>query len=340
MKHMPCECKHAIPPKQVPEKPKYVPPKKPFRKKKPPFAIIATALVLSLPPWAKADSAAPLAGPKPDEAAKSLREGRGPVVTFSQPTIEGEYTFNGGSATIEQIPRTDNNIFKARYRIGFHVDGRRFPTSVRFDAPLPSSLGNTVGIFVSGTRTVILTDNYLVVTQGYQDVLDNPGTLQMDGSRLDENAFSVRLPDGLRGGGIFSAAVADGPTGEMSTLFALGNNSIWSFRTDLVDGSPAHKEVSISGRASLHAYMDYVFLFQPDSEQNFVSIYRRDAAAEDVVQVARFSVGGQASVSDAPTVSEVPGGFLLSCGARSALVTFDEAANTFTVAATAPPNKD
>lgn len=329
-----------LPEHEKPRKPKYVPPKKPFKMPRSahilPLAAATVLAVLSAPGEAKAGIVVP-AGPQPSEAAKSLRtDGRGIEINYN-PTIEGTFQFEGGTAAIEFMhSNLDIGRLDATYRITFAVDGKRYSPVMRFNAPNPSSLGPAIGVFASETRTIILTYNYLVVTQGYRDLLSNPGTLQMDnGERLDENSFAVRLPEGARGGNLYHPQAVDGPDGELSVLFAVGNNCIWSFRTDVPDGSPVKKEMQFAGRVSLHAYEDDVLLFQPNSEENFVSVFRRDAN-DEVVQAAAFSASGEVASTDTPSANPIPNGYSFSYGGRSAIVTFDESTRTFTAAATAP----
>jgi len=298
-----------------------------------PLAAATVLTFLSMPGEAKAGTIA-LKDGRAHEAAKSLRtDGRGIEINYN-PTIAGEYSFEGGKATIRFI-QTNLETLDATYQITFAIDGRRYSPVMQFNAPPPGSLGSSLKVFVSETRTVILTYDYLVVTQGYGDLLDNPGTLQMDGDRLDENSFHVRLPEGARGGNLYHPQAVSGPNGELSALFAVGNNCIWSFRTDVPDGSPIKKEIQFAGRVSLHAYGEYVLLFQPNSEQNFVSVFRRDAS-DDVVQVASFAATGAVSNTDIPSANPVPNGYSFSYGGRSTIVTFDESTSTFTAAATTP----
>ncbi len=304
-----------------PEKQGYVPPRKPWkpRRFRRAAAAILTSLALLCPNSAK---------------SALIREQEPPVLQLSR-GIEGEYEFPGGKAIIEFL-HPNLETFDATYRITFDVEGRRYSPIMRFNAPLPGSLGSPVAGFISETRTVILTYNYLIVTQGYKDLLENPGTLQMgSGERLEENSFHVRLPEGARGGNLYRPQAVDGPNGELSTLFALGNGCLWSFRTDVPDGSPVKKEVELTSRASLHAFGEYVLLFQPNSEENFVSVHKRDADGQ-VVQVANFGASGAVAATDVPSANPIPSGYSFSCGGRSATVTFDEGTSTFTVAATAP----
>lgn len=332
-------------PSEHPRKPEYVSPKQPFRKRKKvpgrasaiPLAAATALAVLSMPGDSKSGTLGigGALGKKP-AAAKATSDRGSEIGLNMSPSIAGEYAFNGGRATIEEVPRTDQNIFEARYRIEFHIEGKRFPIPVRFNAPPPNSLGNPISIFFSKTRTVILTYNYLLVVQGYEDVLENPETLQMDGRRLDGNSFWVRLPQGLRGGNTISSAAADGPTGEMTVLFALGGDALWSFRTDVEGGNPVKEDVSLSGRASLHRYGRYAFLFQPESQEDFVSVYRRDDESGANACVATFPAARGASSGEGATVSEIPGGMMFSAGNRTAIVLFDEATSSFTVATAAP----
>jgi len=332
-----------VPEHEKPRKPDYVSPKQPFRKqrkapvKAPVVPLFAAAVLaaLSAPGELKASNLEFTDAYRHHEPAKSLRtDGRGITINYN-PTIEGEYQFEGGKVKIEFM-YSNLETLDATYRIAFTVDGMRYSPVMRFNAPNPIALGPTVEVFVSETRSIILAYNYLIVTQGYRDLLRNPGTLEMnDGDRLDENSFAVRLPEGARGGNIYHPQAVDGPNGELSVLFAVGNNCIWSFRTDVPDGSPIKKEIQFEGRVSLHAYGDYVLLFQPNSEQNFVSVFRRNES-DEVVQVANFAAPGTISSSDTPSANPIPRGYLFSYGGRSAAVTFDEDANTFTVAATSP----
>lgn len=325
---------------EKPKKPKYVPPRKPFKAPRSahvlPLAASTVLAVLSMPGEAKAGIVVP-AGPRLPEAAKSLRTDRRGIEINYNPTIEGGYSFEHGKAKIEFM-QSNLETLDATYRITFDVGGERYSPVMRFNAPSLGALGPAIGVFASETRTVILTYNYLLVTQGYHDLLSNPGTLRMnDGERLDENSFSVRLPEGARGGNLYHPQAVDGPNGELSVLFAVGNNCIWSFRTDVPDGSPVSKVMQFAGRVSLHAYEDYVLLFQPDSEQNFVSIFRRNAQTDEVMQVAAFSASGEVAPTNTPSATPVPKGYIFSNGERSAIITFDDETSAFTAAST--PNR-
>lgn len=321
------------------KKPKYVPPKKPFRAPRGnalPIAAAATLAILSAPTESKSSVIDVRGVPLGKATSAKAAQNRGNDIDINlNQTIAGEYSFEGGRASIEEIPRLDQNIFEGRYRIEFHIEGKRFSIPVRFNGPPANSLGSPISIFFSKTRTAILTYNYLLITQGYQDVLDNPETLRMDGQRLGTNSFWVRLPQELRGGNTISSAAADGPTGEATTIFALGRDALWSFRADVEGGSPVKEGISISGRASLHKYGDYVFLFQPDSQENFVSVYRRDEEGGRNLRIASFHAARSASSAEAPDVSEIPGGLTFSAGNQTAVVMFDEATHSFTVAAAA-----
>lgn len=305
-----------------PEKQGYVPPRKPWKPRRfhrAAAAILAGAMTLSAPAFSDA----------------ALIRSREPAIPQIFQGIDGEYQFPGGKAKIEFL-HSNLETLDATYRITFDVEGRRYSPVMRFNAPLPGSLGSPVGVFVSETRTIILTNNYLIVTQGYKDLLDNPGTLQMGTrERLEENSFHVRLPEGARGGNLHHPQAVDGPNGGPTALFALGNGCIWSFRTDVPDGSPVKMETELTSRASFHAYGEYAILFQPNSEQNFVSVYKRNAD-DQVVQVANFGADGTVAATDTPSASQIPNGYLFSYGGRSATITFDEESSTFTTAATAP----
>lgn len=318
-----------------PKKPEYVSPKKPFRKlRKAPLAAIVTAAILATPGAAKAGTVAPLDFQRPSSPEKASPDSSRITRPDFSPSINGEYAFNEGTATIE-FTHTNIETLDATYRILFNVDGERYSPRFRFNAPPPNALGSIVGLFVSEIHTAVLTDNYLVVTQGYNDSFQNPDTLLMrDGSRLNKNSFPVRLPQGLRGGNIVSCAAASSKN-DISALFALGGGKLWSFRPDVQDGSPVSIDISAPGTASLHSYKGYVFLFQPDSTDNFISIFRRDADGISSVGSFRAERSDSAQASDAPSAREVPGGMMFSSGNRTLILLFDEGTNTFTTAAPA-----
>jgi hypothetical protein len=221
------------------------------------------------------------------------------------------------------------------YRILFNVEGERYSPRFRFSAPPPNSLGPTVGVFVSEMRTVIVTENYLVVTQGYEDSYRNPNALLMrGGKRLDRNSFPVRLPQELRGS-VSSCAATFTPDGDISAIFALSEGKLWSFRPDVEDGGPSSIAASASSTSSIHSYKGYVFLFQPDSTENFVSVFTR-TDADEISSVGTFRAESSDSAqASEPSAREVPGGMMFSSGNRTLVVLFDESTSTFTAAASA-----
>lgn len=319
-------------------KPESTAPERPFRKRKNlPLAAVVTAAILASPGAAKAGTVS-AAGHfhKPSTSEKSSRDSGHIDIArpdFSQ-SINGDYPFNGGTATIEYTEMSPGTL-DAEYRILFAVEGERYFPRFRFRAPPPNSLGSAVGVFVSELRTIILTKNYLVVTQGYNDSFRNPDTLLMrDGSRLEKNSFHVRLPQELRGGDIYSCAATFTKDGDISTLFALGGGKLWSFRPDVQDGSPISTDVSASNISSLYSYKGYVFLFQPDSTENFVSIFRRDLDGISSIGTFRAERSDSAQASE-PSAREVPGGMMFSSGNRTLIVLFNESTGTFTTAASA-----
>jgi hypothetical protein len=320
-----------------PKKPEHVPPRQPFRKRKLPIAALATAAILAAPGAAKAGTVSPQGSHKPSTSEKAYQDNG---VSIPRPdfnrSIDGEYAFNGGTASIE-FTHTNLETLDAEYLILFSIEGERYAPRFRFNAPPPNALGSATGVFVSEMRTVILTSNYIVVTQGPEDNLENPGTLLMhDGSRLDRDSFSVRLPQELRGGNISSCAATFTPDGDISAVFALSDGKLWSFLPGVEDGSPVSIDVSASGGTSLHGYKGYVFLFQPDSTENFVSVFKRTDAGEiSSAGVFRAERSDSAQASADSSAREVPGGMMFSSGSRTLIVLFDGGTNTFTAAASA-----
>ncbi|MDD5096048.1 MAG: hypothetical protein PHY95_00855 [Candidatus ainarchaeum sp.] len=319
-----------------PKKPDYVSPKKPFRKqRKAPLAALVTAAIIAAPGAARAGE---ISAPLPHKhipAEKAARERDAPIsIPDLSHSIDGSYQFRGGTATIE-FTRMALETLDAAYRILFSVEGERYSPRFRFNAPPPNSLGSIVGVFVSEMHTVIITSNYIIVTQGYQDSLENPDTLLMhDGSRLERNSFHIRLPQGLRSGNINSCAAIFTPDGDIQAVFALGGGKLWSFRPNVEDGAPLSTEVSTSDGASLHSYREYVFLFQPDSTDDFVSIFKR-TGSDEVSSEGTFRAERNATASEDPSVREVPGGMMFSSGNRTLIVLFDEGTGTFGAAASA-----
>lgn len=293
------------------KKPEYVPPRKPFRKRKLPIAALVTAAILAAPGAANAGTVSATGHflGKPSAGAKATPDGGVsiPHPVFNQ-SIEGEYAFDGGRANIRYVG-AEFETMSGVYEITFHLEGRRFSPPTRFTAPLPGSLGQECGVFVSERKTVIITDNYMIVLQGYRDLLD--------GSRIGDHSSHRALPEGLRGNVV---AVAADPAGGIETVFALSQGSLWALRTDGMKANPVSIDVSVSGNAVLKSYGGKAVLIQPSSEENFVRVFNPDFASGELKE--ECTRGSGVTFSSGAEVREVPGGFSVSGGDSTVYVLF------------------
>lgn len=293
-----------------PKKPEYVSPKEPFRKRKSvPLAAMVTAAILAAPGTAKAGTAAPdLHMPSIAEKASRNNGVSIPAPDFSQ-SIEGEYPFDGGRAKIRYVG-AELETMSGVYEITFHLDGRRFSPPTRFTAPLPGSLGDGIGVFASERKTVIITDQHIVVMQGYRDLLD--------GSVIGDHSSHRALPEGLRGSIISAAADT---AGGLETVFALSPGSLWALRTDDMEAQPLSVDVSASGNAVLKTYGGKAVLIQPSSGENFVRVFSPDYASGELKE--ECTRGSEVTFGTGAEVKEVPGGFSVSSGDSTVHVLFE-----------------
>ncbi|MFA5412129.1 MAG: hypothetical protein WC350_02155 [Candidatus Micrarchaeia archaeon] len=305
------------------KKQEYVSPRKPFKKRKNvPLAAVVTAAILAAPVTAKAGEVSTPGSHKPSISEKAYRNNGVsiPLPDFDQ-SIEGEYPFEGGKAKIRYVG-AELETMSGVYEITFHLDGRRFSPPTRFTAPLPGNLGDAYGVFVSERKTVIITENHMVVMQGYRDLLD--------GSRVGDHSSHRALPEGLRGN-VVSVAAED--TGSLGTVFVLSQGSLWALRTDDMEANPISIGVSASAGAVLKSYGGRAVVIQPSSGENFVKVFSPDFASGELKE--ECTRGSDVTFSSGAGVNEVPGGFSVSSGDSTVYVLF-ETGGEVTVASSLP----
>ncbi|MEW5996795.1 MAG: hypothetical protein AB1657_04335 [Candidatus Micrarchaeota archaeon] len=265
------------PEERKPEKakdPKYVPPRKPFRKQGR-FAAAAAlaALELARPGISEARGvSAPSKPPRTADTDKpeapvtgiSLGPSQGPVDTSIR------YTRNEDGQRLLVIDYEDRS-------------GRSAGPIV----PLHDGMGSLLQEFPGAERTVLVFENSVIITIGYDATFRGEFLLKMDGGFRTSTSVEFQLPEDCRNGNLLSSAVVKDADGTEGILYFINRNGyVRARRTDRMNPPVATAWLPASGNAVLVGLTNGMALhFQPGEDA--VTFLKADFGTESILTQER-----------------------------------------------------
>lgn len=208
-----------MPEHEKPRKPKYVPPRKPFRRAG--FAALAGAAIFFFADLAKAGSF--------DAKPQRTRDADKPE-QVSSPEAQLGPAVGAVDTSYKYITNEDGqDILVVDYR---DRSGRVSGPLV----PLHDGMGPLRYRFVGAERTVLVFENSVIITIGYNAAFEGRLLLMMDGRQRTSTSVEFALPEDCQNGNLVSAAaVRDAGDVEGILYFISRNGLVYARRTDQMD---------------------------------------------------------------------------------------------------------
>lgn len=281
---------------------------------------IAAAAALAISAMPATAHARPKLGAAPPVAEKPPTSAQAGRVDAS------EARFPGGAARVEVLG--EGGDFTSM-RIAY--EGKEWGGRVDFFGP--RGMGKVIHQLPGAERSVVITENSVIITLGYEAARRGERNLVMEGAEIRGNTYYYGLPEDLRGfealeGGAFapkvqSAALAEDPEGGGATLFLMGRDGhLRATRTDRFSEPYVHYDIEINGEARLLGAGTVALLAEPG--RNVMLALRADFERG---RVERARVELPETPIGTPEIRVVNRDVLLSFGNMQVLVLVGEPGN-------------
>ncbi|HNT60679.1 MAG TPA: hypothetical protein PKJ97_01740 [Candidatus Bilamarchaeaceae archaeon] len=179
--------------------------------------------------------------------------------------------------------------------------------------PLPAAAGSQLGTFIGPERTVIFTQNAILLVQGYNSCFRGELFIPMEDGEPPSSTLMVPLPGDSSGGNLLSFTRSSGVNGDFAYFLSASGN-VRSRETRLVSSGFSEASIPIDSGTRLAQANGYAVAYAPGSNMAHVLL------GTGTTEMLMEAIALQEPISSPPVAIPAGDAILLTLGSQTFLV--------------------